>query len=257
MHRVRHFDLVLALLMVLWAGAVQAQSQAPDTPPKTPRFEVASIRMIPEKDVVPLAGSPLSPSGAGLFTMREVTLGFAIAWAFGIDSDRLSGGPDWLNMQYYEISAKPEGDAGLSYAQLRPLMQQLIQERFHLAYHRETQQRKGYALITARGGPKLTPSKSGADFGYIFEDRIRARNRSMKNLAQMLQSPIGQPVVDQTGLKGNFDFDLNYAPMDGSDSTLPSVFTALEEQLGLKLVSQTVPVEMFVIDHVERVPTEN
>ncbi len=213
--------------------------------------------MIPEKDVVPLEGSPFSPPGAGLFTMREVTLPFAIAWAFGVDQNRVTGGPDWLDRQYYEISARPDGDVGLSYKQARPLLQQLIQERFHLAFHRETQGRKGYALMVAKDGPKLKASKNEAGFGYILKDGIRAQNRSVADLAGMLQLPLGQPVVDQTGLKGNFDIDLKYAPMDGADSSLPSISTAIEEQLGLKLVSQMVPVEMFVIDHVDRVPTEN
>ena len=213
--------------------------------------------MIPEKDVVPLTGSPISPPGAGLFTMREVTLELAIEWAFKVDAMQLAGRTDWLNTQFYEISAKPEGDAGLSYDQLRPLVQQLIEERFHLSYHRETQQRKGYALVIAKGGPKLTASKSNGGFGYIFKGRIRAQNRNAGALASMLAFPLGQPVVDRTGLKGNYDFDINFAPMDGTDSPLPSIFTALEEQLGLKLVSQQVPVEIFVIDHVDRVPTEN
>ncbi len=239
------------------AFAAQVQSRAPDAAAKVPRFEVASIRMIQEKDVVPLSGSPISPSGAGLFTMREVTLEQAIAWAFGIDQNRLSGGPDWLNTQYYEISAKPEGDAGLSYAQVKPLLQQLLLERFHLAYHRETKDVKGYALVVAKGGAKLKVSKEQAGFGYILNGRILAQNRNAAALASMLALPLGQPVVDETGLKENFDFDLNFAPMDGSDLPLPSIFAAVEEQLGLKLVSQMVPVEVLVVDHVDRVPTEN
>jgi uncharacterized protein (TIGR03435 family) len=248
---------VLGLLFSSAIGEAQAQSESGDAVAKASKFEVASIRMIPESEVRPLTESPISPPGAGLFTMRQVTLQFAIGWAFGLDSDRITGGPSWINSQCYEITAKLEGDAGLSYEQLRPLVQQLIQERFHLAYHHETQNRKGYALVIAKGGPKLKPSKGEGGYGYIVTDGIKAQNRSVTFLAGVLAFPLGQPVVDQTGLKGNFDFDLNYAPMAATDSTQPSIFTAVEEQLGLKLEKKMVPVEMFVIDHVDRVPTEN
>jgi uncharacterized protein (TIGR03435 family) len=221
------------------------------------RFEVASIRLIPEKDIVPLSGSPISPPGTGQFTMHEVTLAFAIAWAFRVDQNRISGGPDWLNAQCYDISAKPEGDVGLSYEQIQPLMQQLLQERFHLIYHHEMQNRKGYALVIAKGGPKLAPTKGGTPYGYIMGNRIQMPNESAQGLASTLGYVLGQPVADQTGLKGNYDIKLNYAPMNGAESSLPSISTAVEEQLGLKLVSQIVPVEIFVIDHVDREPTEN
>jgi uncharacterized protein (TIGR03435 family) len=248
-------------LPILWAlvavTRLEAQTQDHSPAGSGPKFEVASIRLIPERDVVPLAGSPLSAPGERLFTMRQVTLPFAIAWAFGVDQNRLLGGPDWLQNQYYRISAKPEGDVGLSYAQVKPLLQQLLRERFHLAYHRETKNVKGYVLVVAKGGAKVTVSKGEAGYGYIFKEGIRVQDRSAADLAAMLAIPLDQPVLDRTGLKENFDFNLNFAPMDGSDSSLPSIFAALEEQLGLKLVSQMVPVAMLVVDHVDRVPTEN
>jgi uncharacterized protein (TIGR03435 family) len=244
---------------------VQTQSQPPENTSKPLHFEVASIRMIPGDKVVPLQGSPISPSGAGVFTMREVTLEFAIEWAFKLQAIQLAGRPDWLNTQFYEISAKPEGDAGLTYDQLRPLVQELIQERFHLRYHRETQERKGYALVVAKEGSKLTPTKGAAGSSYIMNDRIRMSNVPTKGLASTLIYVLGEPVVDQTGLTGNYDIQLDFAPMDGSEAALlngvkpelPSIFTAVEEQLGLKLVKQDVPLEMFVIDHVDREPTDN
>ena len=238
------------------AGESPAPFQTGDTAAKPQKFEVASIRLIPDNDVVPLAGSPLSPPGAGQFTMREVTLALAIAWAFKTDQDHISGGAGWLNSQYYEISAKPEGDVGLSYDQLRPLVQQLLEERFHLVYHRETKEVKGYALVVAKGGPKLKASTGKGSFGYIFTNRIRAQNRNAQDLAGLLAIRLHEPVVDKTGLTGNFDFDVSFAPTEGSDSSLPSIFTAVEEQLGLKLINQKVPVEMFVIDHVEK-PSPN
>ena len=86
---------------------------------------------------------------------------------------------------------------------------------------------------------------------------LQANGVTMKVLASMLQRPAGKPVVDQTGISGRFDFALRYAPEDATDSSLPSLFTALQEQLGLKLQSQKVPLQKFIIDHVERIPQDN
>ncbi len=261
--------IVLALLIAVASvpgGMTQEPGGAASAAPKTDasaaakqaRFEVASIRLVPEKDLVTLkpGESSLSPSGAGLFTMHQVTLRYAIGFAFDVHFDRIAGGPEWISNQYYDISAKPEGDVGLSYKQLEPLLQQLLKERFHLAYHHVTQSRKGYALVVARGGPKVKPTKGG-EWGFITTEGIQIPNISMQALALTVGHVIDQPVADQTGLQGNYDIRINYAPMDGSDSMYPSIFTAIEEQLGLKLEKATVPVEMFVIDHVDRVPTEN
>lgn len=235
---------------LVYAGQRPAPFQSADAAAKPQKFEVASIRAIPDKDVVPLPLTELvSPPGAGQFTMREATLGFVIGWAFG--TGHVTGGPDWLNRQNYEISAKPEGDVGLTYDQLRPLMQQLLQERFHLVYHLETKEVKGYALVAAKGGPKLKASTGKGDSGYIVNDRIHAQNAPVQALAGMIEVLLHEAVADKTGLTGNFDFELSFAPTGGADSDLPSIFTAIEE-LGLKLVPQSVPVEMFVVDHVEQ-----
>jgi uncharacterized protein (TIGR03435 family) len=91
----------------------------------------------------------------------------------------------------------------------------------------------------------------------MMTGRLDAANVPMSIAASLLTRALGQTVVDETGLKGNYDMKLKYAEMDATDSEVPSIFTAVEEQLGLKLVSQAVPAEMFVIDHVDRVPTEN
>jgi uncharacterized protein (TIGR03435 family) len=251
--------IAFGMVMVAWAGSVAAQtmSLSADTAAKPQRFEVASIRLIPEGDLVPSSKSPFSPPGAGLFTMRQVTLAMAIAWAFHMDQNRISGGPAWLDRRHYEISAKPYGDVGLSYDQLRPLVQKLLQDRFHLTFHREAQNRKGYALVVAKDGPKLDTSKGASGQSYILQNGLRGNNVSIGTVASMLTLVVGSPVVDQTGLTGNYDIKLNYAPLEATDSSLPSIFTALDEQLGLKLVSRMVPVETLVIDHVDEVPTEN
>lgn len=262
MRRVRHFVCGLAAFMAVWAGAfgAQAQSQAPDTAANAPGFEVASVRIMQDRDKLPMAQQMyyMSPSGAAQFTVRNETLTNLIYFAFNLDNtDQIAAMPAWFNSTYYEIAAKPEGDVGLSYDQLRPLLQQLLQERFHLAYHRETRNFKGYALVMAKGGPKLTRAKGAASHAYLMTDRFDAADEPVGVVAFMLAALLREHVVDKTGLKEKYDITLNFAPVDATDSPLPSLFTAVEEQLGLKLVSQTVPVQMFVIDQVDRVPTEN
>ena len=245
---------VLTAFGLLVSSRAGAQTQAKKIAAKPERFEVASIRVVPRRE----AGFfSMSPPRAGLFTMHHVSLAFAIAWAFGVDSNRMSGGPAWINDQEYDIAAKPDGNAGLSYKQLKPLVQNLLEHRFHLTYHFETQKRKGYALVAVKGGPKLTPSKSKGGHLYILPDRITAQNASVSTFAAMLESTVGRPVVDGTGGQGNYDFDVKFAPLDAANSALPSIFTALREQYGLKLQSRMVPVEVLVIDHVDRTPTPN
>jgi uncharacterized protein (TIGR03435 family) len=114
--------------------------------------------------------------------------------------------------------------------------------------------------VVAKGGAKLTATKGDQPPGtrvHIVSGDLQGLNWSMQTLAAMLQTPAGLPVIDKTGIKGSYDIKLEYAPQLDADSSLPSVFTALQETLGLKLESQKVPVEMLVIDHVDRVPTEN
>jgi uncharacterized protein (TIGR03435 family) len=254
MQRARLFVCVLAWLACFALAGRGAAQQAQ-------KFEVASVRIMQDREKLPTAQQMyyMSPSGAAQFTVRNVTLGYLIGWAFKVGglAQPITRRPAWMDSTYYEVTAKPEGDVGLSYDELRPLVQGLLQERFHLTYHMETRKAKGYALVVANGGPKLTPTKGAAKHAYLMEGRLDAANAPVSDMAMMLGAPLGQAVVDETGIKGNYDMTLKFAEMDATDSGLPSIFTAVEEQLGLKLVGQMVTVQTFVIDHVDRVPTEN
>lgn len=252
--RPRSYAALAAVAFATLASVAPSQQFTPASLHGKTRFEVASIRMVPERD----AGfTSISPAGAGLFTMHNVTLQLAIGWAFNVESDRVLNGPDWIDRQRYDISARPEAGAGLSYEQLRPLMQRLLRDRFHLACHRVTKNFKGYDLVVSGKSPKVTPTKGGATHGYIFVNGIDVKNAPMSYIASILGRPLQQPVEDKTGLKGNYDFHIKFAPFDKPDSPLPSIFTAVE-QLGLKLEKQKdVPEETLVIDHVDRVPTPN
>ena len=145
----------------------------------------------------------------------------------------------------------------LTRAQMQPLIQRLLADRFKLVYHLGSKELSGYALIVAKSGLNLHVAKENSSKSiYFLRDGMRL-NGTTETLAVLLENPLGQPVIDKTGLTDVYDIKLSYAPKDAMDSILPSIFTAVQEQLGLRLEAQKVPVEMLVIDHVEKVPTEN
>lgn len=253
---------ILMCLAIACTSSVIAQTRSypPAASTDLPKFEVASVRLVQDWEKLPDAQRMyyMSPPGAGQFTARNITLTNLIYFAFDLtNTDQITSRPAWLDSTFYDIAAKPDGDGGLSYEQLRPLVQQLLQERFHLTYHRETKNFKGYALVIAKGGPKLSPTKGGATDAYLMGGKFGATNSPVSVVAYMLSVLLGQHVVDKTELKEKYDMTLNFAPIEATDSSLPSIYTALNEQLGLKLETATVPVEMFVIDHVDREPTAN
>ena len=137
------------------------------------------------------------------------------------------------------------------------MLQKLLEERFHLTTHREKKEVSGYALVVAKGGPKLQPNKGAPQLPFILPDELRTQNQPVKTFAQMLAFPLRQPVEDKTGIDGMYDFDLKFARNDSTDSTLPSIFSAVQEQYGLRLVPQKVTIDTLVIDHVDKTPTEN
>jgi len=202
----------------------------------------------------------MSPPGARLFSISNASMAFLIGMAYKAADDQIVKNPSWIESECYSISARAEGDGSLGSGQLRLLLQNLLAQRFRLALHREVQDFPGYALVVAKNGPKLEATKGVSATGSVGSDRLRARNISMGSLASMLRRPAGAHVIDKTGVTGNYDIDLSFAPdapSSPTDSTLPSIFTALQGQLGLKLMPEKVPVEMLVIDHVEKAPTEN
>jgi uncharacterized protein (TIGR03435 family) len=241
---------LLAILSV--APCISAQPQAP--PPPQASFDVATVRSSPPNH----GYTSISPFGSEHFTATNASLSYLIQLAYSIDGrHQLTGAPDWLDSEYFDINAKAADGTHLTYEQLQPLLQQLLQQRFHLATHRETRSLPGYALLVAKGEPKLHITHGGAPYGYIFSGKLRLQNSEIDSLAATLVTPVGRPIVNKTGIQGNYDIKLDYAPENATDSTLPSIFTALQEQLGLKLESQKVPMQTLVIDHVDKTPTEN
>lgn len=236
---------------------------------QTPAFEVASI-----KPSDPASTLAIQRSGYHLATVNTSLL-FLIAWAYDIHRDLIFGQPGWLDSVHYDIVANAPGwdlRARRQPGELPPLqrmMQALLAERFKLSLHRETRQLPIYALVVARSGPKFGLREAPEVFGQNpFAGSGRGRlvgtevNAAM--LAKVLCDAAGRSVQDQTGLKGAFDFKLEWAPDELSAGpegaaarTGASLFTAIQEQLGLKLEARKGPVEVLVIDRIERAPGEN
>ena len=217
-----------------------------------PSFEVASIRLSTDKAGIMTVGPPET----GTYTIRGVMLYGLVQQAYNVPYEQISG-IEKLGSERYDVSAKAEPGVLLTPENLAPRMQRLLAERFHLAVHKENKVFDGYALLVAKGGPRLTPTAGGQQAGSIFPGGLRLMDTPLSSFATSLRSLAGRPVMDKTGIQGRYDFKLSFARLDDPDSTLPSFSTALEEQLGLKLEPAKVALDLVVIDHVERIPTEN
>jgi len=216
-----------------------------------PQFEVASIK--------PSSASPDSSgfsTGHGRLVGTNVTLKRSIIGAYSVGPNQVVGGPDWIDSDRFDINAKAGDDAGDR--RLSLMLQSLLAERFHLVLHRETRPLSAYVLEVAKGGPKLENSAGEGSTTNSGRGTLAARGTTMERFAQVLARQMDLPVVNQTGLEGAFNFKLEWTPeaarQDANAS--PSIFTALQEQLGLRLRAGKVPVEVLVIDRAEH-PTAN
>jgi uncharacterized protein (TIGR03435 family) len=256
--------MVLAPIPCLGQTRTQPASAAHTAPKQKQAFEVASIRPVDPHATGGNTGQ-FGPVQSNRFTMRSMDVRLLIQLAYG--TDKISGGPEWAYSQNYSVNAKVEGDALLTQKQMRPLLQNLLEERFHLKIHREQKIVPGYALVIAKGGPRLQPTNGGVYFGIggsPGSSELKYQNESVENFAKVIgYAAFEQPVVDKTGVEGMYDFDLKFTPEvgpyrdDPRFANLPDIFTAVQVQLGLKLVKQKVPVDSLVIDHVDRISTEN
>lgn len=229
------------------------------------RFEVASIKPSP---FTGQGGVGIRISGNRLLAQHQ-PLAELVTYAYDIQDYQLSGGPAWVysrnlfGSDVYEVAAKSEGESVPTQEQLRRMFQALLVDRFKLQLHRETKEMQAYALVVASKGEKLkahTPDPEIQAFKWTtgrLENVYAANAVSMESLVVVLKAVTGRPIVDKTGLTGTYKFDLRYAnEPPTAESTAPSIFTAVQEQLGLKLESVKEPFEVLVLDHVER-PSEN
>ena len=216
--------------------------------PQRAVFEVASVRPSGADG----SNGGVTPGQDGI-TAHGASLFLLIRVAYNLQDYQISG-PAWLRDQRYDIAAKASGP--VSQDTLRTMLQSLLAERFKLSTHRESQERSVYALVPVPGGHRLRQSKEGTRGGTSAEiGRLVFTGATMPGLALRLTQILSMPVVDSTGLAGPYDFTLEWQQDDNAPGI--SLFTALQEQLGLKLEPRRVAVDVLVIDRAERVPTEN
>jgi uncharacterized protein (TIGR03435 family) len=259
------------------------KSPAENATVKLPVFDVVSVRQ--NKSGTDTFRSRSTPDG---ISVENTSLLMLIRQAYAMMNsldDKFLRVPDWASTERYDIQAKVDPSdiaelPKLDATQRGLMLQALLADHFKLVTHHEVEEQPVYALVIAKKGLKLTESKAddshpdGAEGVHgnkrpnaihMSRGHLAAQAISIPNIEMILTQITGRTVLDKTGLKGNYDVTLNWAPDDGQptllngvpqEETRPSIFTALQEQLGLKLESQKAPVEVLVIDHVER-PSEN
>jgi uncharacterized protein (TIGR03435 family) len=254
-------EIVKAIAVGLLMAATVAARQIPPGPGETASFEVASVK--PNTSGISNALPPFFANGS--YRASNVALKSVIANAYEVRIFQVEGGPGWLTSDRFDIIAR--GREGTP-DRLRPAMlRTLLADRFKLVAHFETRDQQVYALTLLRGdgrlGPQLKPAApaGGSSSGFPSASvdngtaRINGRRVSMDTLALMLTGSVfNQRVINRTGLSGEFELDLRFTP-DASPAAvpeLPSIFTAVQEQLGLKLQSERGAVPVLVIDSVER-----
>jgi uncharacterized protein (TIGR03435 family) len=249
-------------------------------------FEVASV-----KPAAPLTRQQIPRGGPGSSDPEHVHYAYVsiknlLILAYGLPTQQITG-PAWIDSERYDIVANVP--PGATSQQLSVMLQNLLADRFKLVVHRETRELQLYELTVAKSGPKIkhyvvdpnepepepgkpvikngVPIPRPGGFGFVTskdgtEREFVGRKRSLEQLAAILANDLGRPVVEKTGLTGDYDYSLKFnanvtaAQSDGG-SNVPDLFTAVQEQLGLKLESKKDPIEMLVVDSGQRTPTEN
>ena len=222
---------------------------------QTPEFEVVSIKPSPRGASGSVAiGKSANP---GTIAFTGITPKDLIARAYALTPYQIAG-PASLDEDRYDVLAKASAPA--SDSDQRAMLQSMLAARFHLAAHTETREVPAYDLVAVKSGPKIQaapPTDAGARV-YPNRSGIRATGVTMQRFAELLSARLDRPVLDKTGLSGVFDIDVTWTPTAASPDAEPgpSVFTALQEQLGLRLQAGKSPIKVLVVDRIER-PTAN
>jgi bla regulator protein blaR1 len=284
------------VLFILVNGPRISAQSTQTTEAPSPSFEVASIKLNHSGDR--RGGLGLPP---GRFMATNTKTKLLIAFAYHVQDFQVSEGPSWVDSERYDIDGKEEDSLAATAEKLAPdqradqvrlMLRSLLVERFKLKVSHATKELPVYALVVAKNGPKLHEQKPGDNYSNGIQaanglsmgphtlgmrpGQLTGQGISMAELTMILSQQLGRIVVDQSGLKGNYDFTLQWTPDQTSSATVqapeggkpavdnalppessgPSIFTALQEQLGLKLESTKGPVDVLVIEHIER-PSEN
>jgi uncharacterized protein (TIGR03435 family) len=233
-----------ALILTLTATLALAQ-----------RFEVAVIR---PSSADPTAGTSFNVYDGGRIRITNEPVKLLMRTAFDLQNSQIAGGPGWVETDRYDIEAKTGQPEKPTPSTLGPCLRDMLAERFHLKFHREQREMSVWALVASKGGAKLKAKMEGETAGMNTKSgkssRLSATAVTIPLLAQYIGNRLGAIVVDRTGLAEAYDFTLEWSTQE--DGSAPSLVTAVREQLGLRLEQQKAPVEVLVIDAIER-PTEN
>jgi uncharacterized protein (TIGR03435 family) len=234
--------------------------------PASPAFEVASVKPNTANDrIVSINVGP-----GARFAAKGYTLVLLTQRAYGVMDWNVSGGPGWIRTDRFDVTAKAPISGTLTEKQLQPMLQALLVDRFKLRLHKSSQQMPGYALVVAKGGPKVKAAADRDEHPDTFRltgTGLVGQAITMEDFARFVAGKLGLVAVDETGLKGvyNFKADWTVEPdlstgglpnVDPRDPLRSAVFAALEDQLGLRLTAQKIAVDVLIIDHVEH-PSEN
>ncbi|MDP9171117.1 MAG: TIGR03435 family protein [Acidobacteriota bacterium] len=254
-------------LAVFLAGA---WAQSPPIRPAFEAFEVATIKpTAPDNH----GGRFITMQGAHRFIAKDYSLKALIGAAYNLTPPSISGGPAWIDSDHFDLLAETPGQVRPELDDQMAMLRKLLAERFSLTFHREPKEMSVYTLSVTAGGPKLqspqTPDGPPRLVNVVYPDRILlpARNATMAQFASMMQrAVVDRPVMDKTGLSGNYDFNLEWTPDETQfagqlppvtgEITKPDLFAALRQQLGLKLEAARGTVQVLVIDRAER-PSDN
>ncbi len=274
---------VLACVVIAVPAWCQRGAQFPVAPAadgqKMPVFDVISVK--PGKGDGSGLQLRFTPDG---FVAKDLNLHVLIGESYLVDDNQILGEPVWAKKQGFDIEAKVEGQQvaalhNLSFDERRSMFKQVLTERFKLAVHHEQRELQVYALTVAKGGAKLKPAtpypdaapitKNGPGKLQVSAGTISGEDTTIPYFVGILSGELGRTVVDKTGLTGSYDLLLTWAGDAGQggglgtasaakdgDAAGPSLFTAIQEQLGLKLELVKTAVDVIVVDHVEK-PTEN
>jgi uncharacterized protein (TIGR03435 family) len=243
---------ILAGVLLVWAAGAQTA------------FDVASVRASQGGRGEGSRRENIQAS-PGSLNMRNVSLKSAIRWAYHVMDYQISG-PDWLGFERYDIAAKAAGPVPED--QLRLMLQALLAERFKLTLHRETKELPAYLLVVAKGGIKFHESQIADGEPVVTPDRasmtVEVKGMAATQFVEALSNFLHAPVINNTGLAGRYDAKINvskYIPDGSAKETafdpISTILTGLQEELGLKVESKKLPIDLLIIDHAEKVPAEN
>ena len=239
-----------------WQLGAQIQALKPMDPAAHPSFEVASIKHSDPDD----HSSGFQTQGQRIYFENE-TVNRMIVYAYGVHAKQVVDAPSWFESEHFDIRGVADVEGVPNEAQQKEMLRKLLTERFHLQFQKGRRELSCYAITVAKGGPKIAATQSTQGLpdqsGRNNNGRAswRFTNNSMQDLAEFLQFVLDRPVVDQTELKGKYDFNLTWTKDNApatDENAPPGFFTAIQEQAGLKLEPTKAEVGVLILTHAEQ-----